>query len=94
MGVEPTTERKRPVSGFEDRGHHRMPRTLVVFVIKASMLTSEIPVAADLLQGAPERLSRRRILRRVLVVAVVLLIVGLLVFAGLSGIAADPMTGT
>jgi hypothetical protein len=28
MGVEPTTERKRPVSGFEDRGHHRMPRTL------------------------------------------------------------------
>jgi len=71
-----------------------MPRTLVVFVIKASMLASEIPVAADLLQGAPEPLSRRRILRRVLVVAVVLLIVGLLVFAGLSGIAADPMTGT
>ena len=28
MGVEPTTERKRPVSGFEDRGHHRMTRTL------------------------------------------------------------------
>src|SRR2546428_7325885 len=28
MGVEPTTERKRPVNGFEDRGHHRMPRTL------------------------------------------------------------------
>ncbi len=58
------------------------------------MLTSEIPVAADLLQDAPEPLSRRGILRRVLVVAVVLLIVGLLVFAGLSGIAADPMTGT
>jgi len=58
------------------------------------MLTSEIPVAADLLQDAPEPLSRRGILRRVLVVAVVLLIVGLLVFAGPSGIAADPMTGT
>jgi hypothetical protein len=28
MGVEPTTERKRPVSGFEDREHHRMLRTL------------------------------------------------------------------
>jgi hypothetical protein len=58
------------------------------------MLTSEIPVAAELPgRTAPER-SRRRILRRVLVVAIALLILGLLVFAGLSGIAADPMTGT
>lgn len=58
------------------------------------MLTSEIPVAPEFpRQTAPER-SRRRILRRVLVVAIALLILGLLVFAGLSGIAADPMTGT
>jgi hypothetical protein len=58
------------------------------------MLASEIPVASDLPQPTPEPLSRRRILRRVLVVAIALLILGLLVFAGLSGIAADPMTGT
>jgi len=35
-----------------------------------------------------------RVLRRVLVIAVVLLVIGLVVFAGLSGLAADPMTGT
>jgi hypothetical protein len=29
-----------------------------------------------------------------LVIAVVLLVVGLIMFAGLSGLAADPMTGT
>ena len=29
-----------------------------------------------------------------LVIAVVLLVIGLVVFAGLSGLAADPMTGT
>jgi hypothetical protein len=33
-------------------------------------------------------------LRLFLVVAVVLLVVGLVVFAGLSGLAADPMAGT
>lgn len=38
--------------------------------------------------------SDRRVLRRLLVIAVVLLVVGLIVFAGLSGLAADPMTGT
>jgi hypothetical protein len=58
------------------------------------MLAGEIPVAADLPQPALEPLSRRRILRRVLVVAVVLLVVGLVIFAGVSGLAADPMTGT
>jgi ferric-dicitrate binding protein FerR (iron transport regulator) len=42
----------------------------------------------------PERPSRRRVLRGVLVVAILLLILGLLVFAGLSGVAAAPMTGT
>lgn len=56
------------------------------------MLAGETPVAADL--PTPEPLSRRRILHRVLVVAVVLLVVGLVIFAGLSGLAADPMTGT
>ena len=38
--------------------------------------------------------SDRRVIRRVLVIAVVLLVIGLVVFAGLSGLAADPMTGT
>ncbi len=27
MGVEPTTARKRPVTGFEDRGAHRNSST-------------------------------------------------------------------
>ena len=71
-----------------------MPRTLVLFVIKASMLTSEIAGAADSPQTAAEPSSRRRILRRVLVVAVVLLVLGIVVFAAMSGLAADPMTGT
>jgi ferric-dicitrate binding protein FerR (iron transport regulator) len=63
--------------------------------IKVSMLTGEIHIPAQLpRQTAPERPSRRRVLRVVLVVAILLLILGLLVFAGLSGIAADPMTGT
>jgi hypothetical protein len=38
--------------------------------------------------------SDRRVLRRLLVIAVVLAVVGVIVFAGLSGLAADPMTGT
>ena len=38
--------------------------------------------------------SDRRVLRRLLVIALVLLVVGLIVFAALSGLAADPMTGT
>ena len=42
----------------------------------------------------PDQLSDRRVIRRVLVIAVVLLVIGLVVFAGLSGLAADPMTGT
>jgi hypothetical protein len=42
----------------------------------------------------PDQPSDRRVLRRLLVIAVVLLVVGLIVFAGLSGLAADPMTGT
>ncbi len=59
------------------------------------MLTNETAPAADVRdETAPERSSRRRILRRVLVVAVVLLVLGLLMFATLSGLAADPMTGT
>jgi hypothetical protein len=41
-----------------------------------------------------EQRSDPRLLRRVLVIAVVLLVIGLVVFAGLSGLAADPMTGT
>jgi hypothetical protein len=63
--------------------------------IKVSMITSETPAAAELLRPTErERPARGRTLRVVLVVAVVLLIVGLLVFAALSGLAADPMTGT
>ena len=42
----------------------------------------------------PDQRSDPQVLRRVLVIAVVLLIIGLVVFAGLSGLAADPMTGT
>ncbi|MDP9252712.1 MAG: hypothetical protein M3O80_06870 [Chloroflexota bacterium] len=41
-----------------------------------------------------EQPSDRRVLRRVLLLAVVLLAIGLIVFAGFSGLAADPMTGT
>jgi hypothetical protein len=57
------------------------------------MITSEIPAAAEL-HTTPERPARGDTLRLVLVVVVVLLVVGLVVFAGLSGLAADPMTGT
>jgi hypothetical protein len=42
----------------------------------------------------PDQQSDPQVLRRVLVIAVVLLVIGLVVFAGLSGLAADPMTGT
>ena len=58
------------------------------------MLTREIASAADLAQTTPARSSRRRTLRRVLVVAVVVLVLGIVVFAAISGLAADPMTGT
>ncbi len=57
------------------------------------MTTSEIPAPSEL-HTEPERPARRDTLRLVLVVAVVLLVVGLVVFAGLSGLAADPMAGT
>jgi len=56
------------------------------------MITSEIPATSEL-HTAPERAGRDT-LRLVLVVAVVLLVVGLVVLAGLSGLAADPMAGT
>ena len=62
------------------------------------MNTSESPVATDArllpVAGVP---SGQAGLRRLLVIAVVLLVVGLIVFAlftGLSAFAADPMTGT
>jgi hypothetical protein len=58
------------------------------------MLTREIAGAADSLGNAAEPSSRRRTLRRVLVVAVVALVLGIVVFATISGLAADPMTGT
>jgi len=57
------------------------------------MITSEIPAPSEL-HTASERPVRGHTLRAVLVVAVVLVVVGLLVFAALSGLAADPMTGT
>jgi hypothetical protein len=57
------------------------------------MITSETPAPSDLHTGL-EPPVRGGTLRVVLVVAVVLLVVGLVVFAGLSGLAADPMTGT
>ena len=57
------------------------------------MITSEIPALSEL-HTTPERPARGDTLRLVLVVAVVLLVVGLVVFAGLSGLAADPMAGT
>jgi len=57
------------------------------------MITSEIPAPSEL-HTTPERPARGDTLRLLLVLAVVLLIVGLVVFAGLSGLAADPMAGT
>ena len=63
------------------------------------MIARETPVAAELLpptelHTGPQRPARGDTLRLVLVVAIVLLVVGLVVFAGLSGLAADPMAGT
>lgn len=57
------------------------------------MITTETPAAAER-HIAPERSARGGTLRVVLVVAVALLVVGLLVFAATSGLAAGPMTGT
>jgi hypothetical protein len=57
------------------------------------MITSEIPAPSEM-HTAPERPALGNTLRPFLVVAVVLLVVGLVVFAGLSGLAADPMAGT
>ena len=57
------------------------------------MITREIPAPSEL-HTTPERPGRRDTIRLLLVVAVVLLVVGLVVFAGLSGLAADPMAGT
>ena len=57
------------------------------------MLTREI-AGADSPGSAAEPSSRHRTLRRALVVAVVVLVLGILVFAAMSGFAADPMTGT
>ncbi len=57
------------------------------------MITTEIPAPSELHTG-PQRPARGDTLRLVLVVAIVLLVVGLVVFAGLSGLAADPMAGT
>jgi hypothetical protein len=42
----------------------------------------------------PDQPSDHRALRRLLVIAAVLVAIGLIVFAGVSGLAADPMTGT
>jgi hypothetical protein len=61
--------------------------------IKVAMITGEIPAPSEL-HSTAERRTRGDTLRLVLVVGVVLLVVGLVVFAGLSGLAADPMTGT
>jgi len=61
--------------------------------IKVAMITSGIPVPSEL-HTTPERPAHGDTVRLVLVVAVALLVVGLVVFAGLSGLAADPMTGT
>ncbi len=59
------------------------------------MLANETAPAADVRrETAPEPSPRRRILRRVLLVAVVVLVLGLLMFAAVSGLAAGPMTGT
>ena len=57
------------------------------------MTTSEIPAPSELHTG-PERPARGDTLRLFLVVVVVLIVVGFVVFAGLSGLAADPMAGT
>ncbi len=57
------------------------------------MTTTEIPAPSEL-HTRPQRPARGDTLRLVLVVAVVLVVVGLVVFAGLSGLAADPMAGT
>jgi ferric-dicitrate binding protein FerR (iron transport regulator) len=57
------------------------------------MLASEIADSPSS-EAAPAPSSRRRILRRVLVVAVVVLVLGIVLFAAMSGLAADPMTGT
>jgi len=57
------------------------------------MLTRDI-AGADSPGSAAEPSSRRRTLRRALVVAVVVLVLGIVVFAAISGLAADPMTGT
>jgi len=58
------------------------------------MLVNEAGLAADA-AGPGVRTTARGLSRReVLVVVVVLLVVGLLVFTALSGLAASPMTGT
>jgi len=57
------------------------------------MNTTGTPAPADL-HTAPQRPALTDTLRPFLVVAVVLLVIGLVVFAGLSGLAADPMAGT
>ena len=57
------------------------------------MITGEIPAPSEL-HSTSERPTRRDTLRVLLIVAAVLLVVGFVVFAGLSGLAADPMTGT
>jgi Tfp pilus assembly protein PilX len=57
------------------------------------MITSAIPAGAEM-HTRPERPARGDALRLAFVVAVVLLVVGLLVFATMSGLAADPMAGT
>jgi len=56
------------------------------------MVTSETAAPSELHTGHEP--ARRDTLRLLLVVAVVLLVVGLVVFAGISGLAADPMAGT
>jgi hypothetical protein len=59
------------------------------------MNTSERSIEGDLArQIVLEESPDRRVLRRLLMIAIVLLVVGLIVFAGFSGIAADPMSGT
>lgn len=51
--------------------------------------------APEALETVADQPSDHRVLRRrLLVLAVVLLVIGLIVLAGMSGIGADPMTGT
>jgi Tfp pilus assembly protein PilX len=57
------------------------------------MITSEIPAPSEL-HTRPERPARGDTLRLILIIAVVLLVIGLIAVAGLSGLAADPMAGT